>query len=291
MIAFAANSVLGRVAMISNDGTLIDPATYTLVRIVFGAVALLVVQAIRQRTAAATVSLSWLAGGSHRAALMLTMYAVAFSFAYVKLDAATGTLILFAFVQLTMVGIAAANGERPRLLEIAGLVIASLGLVYLLAPSLTNFTVARESLMMMAAGVGWGAYSVLGKVSTDPVQDTARNFAKSVPLVAVASILALAVVPVRVTMTGFVLAGISGAITSGLGYVLWYSVLPKLRSTQAAAAQLSVPIIAAFGGILFAGDSVTSRKVSAGLVILTGIALTINWWKSDSPTVDHSSNS
>lgn len=129
--------------------------------------------------------------------------------------------------------------------------------------------------MMMLSGIGWGAYSVLGKGSNDPIGDTARNFARSVPFVAVVSLLALS----QFTMTskGFWLAAASGGLTSGLGYVLWYIVLPKLRSTQAAVVQLSVPIVAAIGGVLFAGDEITQRAVLAGLLILSGIALTVNW--------------
>ena len=276
MVAFATNSVIGRAALKSDASLLIDPATYTTVRVVFGALVLALVQLFRRRsgnTVAANPKSSL--GTAWLPALALVLYAVAFSFAYVGLDTASGTLILFAFVQLTMFAIAAAKGERPRSIEVVGLLIASAGLVCLLFPDLKGSKLAVESGMMMLSGIGWGAYSVLGKGSNDPIGDTARNFARSVPFVAVVSLLALS----QFTMTskGFWLAAASGGLTSGLGYVLWYIVLPKLRSTQAAVVQLSVPIVAAIGGVLFAGDEITQRAVLAGLLILSGIALTVNW--------------
>ena len=271
MVAFAANSVIGRAALKSSDEILIDPATYTTIRILFGAIALALVARLRNKRdqQSTFAKRPWLAAG------MLALYAVMFSFAYVKLDAASGTLILFAFVQITMVGCGITRGEWPSSIEIAGLVVASCGLVYLVAPALTDSKLVAESLFMMLAGIGWGAYSVLGKGSSDPIADTARNFARAVPFVVIASLLAAS--QFKATSRGFWLAAASGSITSGLGYVLWYTVLPKLRSAQAAAVQLSVPNVAAIGGVLFAGDSLTTRTSIAGIAILSGIAMTINW--------------
>jgi drug/metabolite transporter (DMT)-like permease len=276
MVAFATNSVIGRAALKSDASLLIDPATYTTVRVVFGAFVLALVQWFRRRSgntvaadAKADQRSAWLP------ALALVLYAVAFSFAYVGLDTASGTLILFAFVQITMFVIAAAKGERPRSIEVVGLLIASAGLVYLLFPDLKDSRLALESGMMMVSGIGWGIYSVLGKGSNDPIGDTARNFARSVPFVVVVSLLAVS--QLTLTGKGFWLAAASGGLTSGLGYVLWYIVLPKLRSTQAAVVQLSVPIVAAIGGVLFAGDEITQRAILAGVLILSGIGLTVNW--------------
>ena len=274
MVAFAANSVIGRAALKVSGEPIVDPATYTTVRVLFGAIALALVNWFRKRSTPVEEPSrrglrTWFAP------LMLTLYAVAFSFAYVGLDTASGTLILFAFVQLTMVGSAIAKGERPRVAEFIGLAVASGGLIYLLAPSLSEFHVVSESIFMMLAGIGWGAYSVLGKGSTDPIGDTSRNFLRSTPLVLLVSVVAFS--QMQITPRGFWLAAASGGLTSGLGYVLWYVILPHLRSTQAAAVQLSVPIVAAVGGVLFAGDALSTRTMIAGAIILGGIALTIRW--------------
>ncbi len=285
LIAFAANSVLGRMALKPAAGELIDPATYTTIRVTCGAIVLFLVRLVRQprtetRGEPTLLETSrWFVRSRAQAPFMLTMYAVAFSFAYVKLDAATGTLILFAFVQLTMVSLAAMRGERPRVAEILGLSVASGGLVFLMSGSGSTFAVSQESLMMAAAGIGWGAYSMLGRGSTDPISDTARNFAKSVPLVVGVSVLVLLGSSPRLTQRGFLLAAASGGLTSGLGYVLWYSVLPQLRTAQAAAVQLSTPIVAAIGGFIFANDDISLRTCLAGAIILSGIAMTIRWRK------------
>lgn len=285
MIAFAMNSIIGRAALRSSDEPIIDPATYTLVRIVSGAIVLAFIQFARRRRSEASSEVQrkagWLPG------CMLSLYAIAFSFAYVGLDAASGTLILFAFVQLTMVGFAAAKGERPKAAELAGLAVASVGLLYLLAPDLQKSSFVGESALMMLAGIGWGSYSVFGKGSGDPIGDTAANFARSIVFVVIAS--ALFWNRFTLESRGFWLAAASGGLTSGLGYVLWYTVLPKLRSTQAAAAQLSVPILAAVGGT-FVGDPLTSRTVVAGLLILGGIAMTVEW-KPKAAAGVHQSNS
>jgi len=285
LIAFAANSVLGRMALKPAGGELIDPATYTTIRVTCGALILFLIQLVRQsrsdsdKAPAQSKISRWFLGSRYYAAFMLTLYAVAFSFAYVKLDAATGTLILFAFVQLTMVGIAAVQGERPQVAEVFGLIVASGGLVYLVSGSRSSFVVPREALMMAAAGIGWGAYSVLGRGSTDPIGDTARNFAKSVPLVVVVIALAFLGSSLKLTPRGFLLAAASGGLTSGLGYVLWYTVLPQLRTAQAAAVQLSTPIVAAIGGFMLANDDISLRTCIAGAIILSGIAMTVQWRK------------
>lgn len=293
LIAFAANSVLGRMALKPEQGQLIDPAVYTLVRMSCGAFVLLCIQLaqpskLRGRDGSRVTFWHWLTKSGYDAPCMLTLYAVAFSFAYVQLDAAKGTLILFTAVQLTMVTLSAFRGERPRLSELVGLAVASAGLFFLLSGSpaaqdaSSSSELVRASLVMVGAGIGWGAYSILGKGSSDPIGDTARNFMKSVPVVLVVSIVFLGSSSLPTTK-GFALAAASGGLTSGLGYVLWYTVLPHLRSAQAAAVQLSTPIVAAIGGFVFANDPITSKTAVAGTIILGGIALTIRWRKPASP--------
>lgn len=277
MIAFATNSVLARAALKpGGDEKLIDPATYTTVRIITGAAVLLAIQTFRVRRAGTDPRGGSSTGtGRWLSACMLTLYAAAFSFAYVRLDTASGTLILFGFVQLTMIAVAASRGEVPRRIELAGMLVASLGLTWLVLPSLTQFSIATESVLMMLSGIGWGFYSVLGKGSRDPIADTAGNFLRGVPLAGAVSLVCWS--NASATHSGFWLAAASGGLTSGIGYVLWYTVLPHLRSAQAAVVQLSVPVIAAIGGVLFAGDPITQRTVLAGALILGGIGLTIRW--------------
>lgn len=273
MIAFAANSILCRAALRPDESSelMIDPATYTSIRIVAGALVLWLIQQCRRRrkTAAVPFSLKQLL-----APLMLSVYAVGFSFAYIGLDAASGTLILFACVQVTMILIGVMRKEIPKPLEIAGLLVASAGLYYLVAPHIQT-PLFKESFLMAVAGIAWGVYSVLGKGSADPIRDTARNFLAGVPVVLLVSCLWMA--SFHVSTKGILLAALSGGLASGIGYVLWYTVLPKLRSTQAAAVQLSVPILAATGGVLLVGEALPPRTLIAGTAILTGIALTIRW--------------
>ncbi|MEP3477923.1 MAG: DMT family transporter [Fuerstiella sp.] len=281
LIAFAANSVLGRVALKSSDSPLMDPATYSAVRIVFGAAALACIQIWRRRSLRDENRVAKSARGRlfWGPAIALFLYAVCFSFAYIQLNAAAGTLILFAAVQLTMLSGAAIRGEKIRPWEIVGSVLAFAGLVWLLSPSVSTDSLPVEAILMVISGFAWGIYSLIGKGSKDPISDTARNFLLAAPL----SIFLL--IPflsnLHATFVGLILAATSGAITSGLGYVLWYTVLPRLTSAQAAAVQLSVPVVAGLGGVLFAGDDLTSRTVIAGGIILSGIALTIRWQPVD----------
>lgn len=281
LIAFAANSVLGRVALKSSESPLIDPASYSAIRIACGALALTMIQTWRRRkrmdasSAAGTDVISKRGRVSLAAPVALFLYAVCFSFAYIQLNAAAGTLILFAGVQFTMLTGAAIRGEKIRSLELLGSLVAFAGLVWLLSPSVSQAELPIEAIMMVVSGIAWGIYSLIGKGSEDPISDTARNFVLATPLAILLCIPFLG--GLHGTAFGFVLAATSGAITSGLGYVMWYTVLPRLTSAQAAAVQLSVPIVAGIGGLLFAGDPVTSRTIVAGGVILTGIALTIRW--------------
>ncbi|MBA5607452.1 DMT family transporter [Duganella sp. FT3S] len=269
MIAFASNSLLCRVAL---KHTAIDPASFTTVRLVSGALALWLI--VRLRASGAPVSLS--GRGNWPSALALYAYAAGFSFAYVNLPAASGALLLFGAVQATMIGRGIAAGERLAPRQLAGLLLALAGLVGMLLPGLTAPPLAG-ALLMMGAGVAWGIYSLRGKGARDATGVTAGNFVRAAPIaVAMSAAIALAGSDgVTADGVGLVYAVASGALTSGIGYALWYAVLPSLRATSAATVQLSVPVIAALGGVAFLGEALTLRLVLASAAILGGIALVI----------------
>ena len=284
MIAFASNSLLCRLAL---KHTTIDAATFTFIRILSGAVALWLILEIRtrlrtERTASrlfegSSGSLrvtrhSSLKSGNWPSALALFVYAAAFSFAYVGLPAGTGALLLFAAVQATMILWGFHKGERLDLIQVFGLVIALAGLVLLVFPSLSAPPLIG-SMLMLSAGVAWGIYSVRGKVAGDAIAVTTGNFVRAVLFVAAGSLALISHAHVDVAGIGYAI--ISGAITSGLGYVIWYSALSGLRATSAATVQLSVPVLAAAGGILLLGEPITLRYVFASVAVLGGIALVI----------------
>ena len=258
MIAFAGNSLLCRVAL--RDAG-IDPATFTTVRIVSAAV---VLAAITQWTHRPSHR-----AGNWRSALALFAYAAAFSYAYVSLTAATGALLLFGAVQATMIGWSVWKGERMGPWQVGGLVLALAGLTGLLLPGLSSPPLAG-SLLMVLAGMAWGVYSLRGKGAGDPTQVTAGNFLRAVVPALFLSLLSLS--SARWDARGVACAVASGAIASGMGYAVWYSVLPALRATNAAVVQLSVPVIAAFGGILFLSESLDARLVLASVAVIGGIA-------------------
>ena len=203
---------------------------------------------------------------------MLFVYAAGFSFAYITLSSGIGALILFASVQLTMIGYGLMHGERFNRLQFFGLILAVLGLIWLYAPGVDAPPIIG-SLLMALAGITWGAYSLLGRQSKKPLQDTAGNFIRSVPMVLVVVIISIP--SLSLDWYGVILGVISGAVTSGLGYALWYKVLPFLQSKQASTIQLSVPVIAGIGGLLFIGEPLTLRFVLASALILLGIYLTL----------------
>lgn len=239
MIAFAGNSLLCRAAL---KDTRIDPATFTAVRIITGALLLWLM--VRMRGGAARGAGNWLS------ALALFAYAAAFSFAYVSLPAGTGALLLFGAVQASMIGYGIWSGERLKIIQIIGLALALAGLAGLLLPGVSAPPLVG-SLLMLAAGVGWGIYSLRGRHGDEPVRTTAQNFLKAVPF---AVILSLAALPwASLDVRGILYAIASGALTSGIGYAIWYTALKGLRATHAASVQLSVPIIAAIGGIILLG--------------------------------------
>ena len=259
MLAFAANSVLCRIALAQ---TTIDAATFTTVRLVAGAVTLWIIAMARRRPLAG----SWTSAGA------LYAYAIGFSLAYISLGAATGALLLFASVQATMIGWGLARGERFRTVQLAGLALALAGLVGLLLPGAAA-PAPLGAALMIGAGIAWGVYSLRGKGQGDPTAVTAGNFARAVPMAAISS--AIAIPWFSFDAPGVAYAIASGAIASGVGYAIWYSALPGLRATTAATVQLSVPAIAALGGVVFLGETLTLRLVLASAAILGGIALVV----------------
>ncbi|HEX6811695.1 MAG TPA: DMT family transporter [Planctomycetota bacterium] len=264
MVAFAGNSLLCRQALRPRA---IDPTSFTLLRIVAGALMLSLLCA--RRGVRATLH-----AGSWRSALALTGYAVAFALAYVALDAATGTLVLFGAVQVTMLAWGLWRGERPPFLAWIGFAAATTGLAALLLPGVTAPDPAGLALMT-AAGISWGVYSLRGRGTADPVAATTANFLRAGPMCLVASAFALPFATPHVGLEGAVLACVSGAITSGLGYVIWYAAVRRLSATQAAMAQLSVPVLAAIGGVLLLGEELSSRLLLAAVLVLGGAALAV----------------
>ena len=261
MIAFACNSLLCRVALKHPS---IDAASFTTIRLISGAVMLWLVARMTRGTHACS--------GNWLSALALFVYAAGFSFAYVSLPASTGALMLFGAVQATMIGHGIWSGERLLRLQLVGLVLALGGLVGLLLPGLSAPPLLG-SLLMLSAGVAWGVYSLRGKGACEPIKVTAGNFLRAVPIAAALSVLMHD--GASLDSAGFWYAVSSGALASGIGYAIWYMALPALKATNAATVQLSVPVIAALGGIVFLGESVTLRLVLASLAILGGIALVI----------------
>ena len=261
MLAFAGNSLLCRSAL-KNTG--IDAATFTLLRIVSGAIALcLLLLARRKRSRAA---------GNWPSALALFVYAAGFSFAYLHISAGTGALLLFGAVQATMISWGLHKGERLDFIQIVGLALALGGLMVLLFPGLSAPPLGG-SVLMLSAGAAWGIYSLRGKGVTNPAGATAGNFLRAALF---ALLLSLITLPYgKVDSLGIIYAILSGAITSGLGYVIWYSALRGLKAASAATVQLSVPVLAAAGGILFLGEPITLRYVFASLAVLGGIALVL----------------
>jgi drug/metabolite transporter (DMT)-like permease len=278
MLAFAGNSLLCRMAL---KHTAIDAASFTAIRLLSGACMLWLVVRLTRVAAAPKlkgrpVPGNWLSAGA------LFVYAAGFSLAYVSMSAATGALLLFGSVQATMIGYGVWRGERLRKLQWVGIALALAGLVVLMLPGLAAPS-PLASLSMMSAGAAWGVYSLRGKAATNPwlnspTEVTAGNFLRTVPMA-----LALSLLMADKRMpdpAGMGYAVVSGALASALGYAIWYQALPALKATQAATVQLSVPVIAALGGVLLIGETVTGPLVLASIAILGGIALVIVQKKS-----------
>jgi drug/metabolite transporter (DMT)-like permease len=264
MMAFASNSLLNRIALGQNA---IDPTSYTTIRIASGAVMLLILASLQRKTDQPIFRGSWIS------AAFLFLYAITFSFAYLSLSTGTGALILFGSVQVTMIIVALRSGERPSLLEWIGLILALSGLVYLVFPGLTAPS-PLGSALMTGAGIAWGFYTLRGRGSQNPLGNTAGNFIYATPMISV--ILLFSLNKVHITSSGVMYAIISGAITSGVGYAIWYAALRGLTTTRAATVQLSVPVIAAWSGVVFLAENVSLRLFIAGILILGGIALALS---------------
>lgn len=267
MIAFAANSVLNRMAV---GPGLIDPIWFAVIRLVAGAAILAVMIGLRRAGGGRALWPGW--QGRVAGALSLLLYLFGFSLAYGALDAGAGALILFGMVQVTMFVGALVARERVPLRRWIGAGLAFLGLLYLLAPGSGANSSMMHSGLMAAAGIGWGLYSLSARGSDDPLGATAWNFLLAVPV----ALALMPVLPVGTTVTSFngiVLAIISGAITSGLGYALWYRVLPLLGATRGAVAQLTVPVIALLGGMVFLDEVLTLRFAISALMVLGGVAI------------------
>jgi drug/metabolite transporter (DMT)-like permease len=261
MLCFAGNSLLCRVAL---RDTAIDAASFTAIRMASGAAALWVI--VCWRDGVTGVRGTWLS------ALALFGYAATFSYAYLALTAATGALILFGSVQAGMIGYGLARGERFTPLQLVGFVLALAGLGGLLSPGLTAPPLSA-ALLMMLAGLSWAVYSLRGRGAGDPTRVTAGNFMRTLPFAAALALVAMPTLHVDAAGTAYAVA--SGAIASGVGYAIWYTALKGLTATTAATVQLSVPAIAAAGGVLLLGEALTLRLVLASAAILGGIAVVI----------------
>ena len=265
MVAFAGNSLLCRAALRETD---IDAGSFTSIRLVSGALMLWLVVRLRSRRAAGGGN----GAGNWLSAVALFVYAAGFSFAYISLPTATGALLLFGAVQATMIGYGIWTGERLRRLQTLGLLLALAGLVGLLLPGLAAPPLLG-SVLMLGAGVAWGTYSLRGKGTGDPTRVTAGNFLRAVPITVLMSVVLWS--DVSLDAAGFWYAVASGAVASGLGYALWYQVLPSLRATSAASLQLTVPVLAGVGGILLLSEPLSLRLIVASVAILGGVALVI----------------
>jgi drug/metabolite transporter (DMT)-like permease len=262
LMAFASNSILCRLALA--PGT-IDATMFTTVRLVSGAATLLIIAFTTGRVNRRGAG-NWISGA------MLFLYAICFSLAYINLNIATGALILFCAVQLTMIITAIATGERPQPLQWLGLVAALGGFIYLVFPGLEAPS-TWGSVLMTVSGVAWGIYTLRGRGNADPISATTDNFVRSVPFILVLSLVMLD--GAHATRRGVILAIVSGAITSGIGYVIWYEALRGLTATRAATVQLTVPIIAALGGVLFMSEAVSLRLAVAAAAVLGGVGLVL----------------
>lgn len=263
LTAFAFNSILCRMALATGE---IDAASFTVIRLVSGTVTLAALILATGKTRSITKNGNWVS------AFFLFAYAIAFSFAYLGLTTATGALILFGCVQLTMFGVSLHRGVHPGALEWLGLVVAFAGLVYLVLPGLAAPPL-MSAVLMAAAGIAWGFYTLRGKGSDSPLADTAGNFLRSVPMVLVAGLMFIS--SMQVSVRGTILAILSGAVASGVGYSVWYAALKYHTATRAAVLQLSVPVIAAFGGVVLLAETASFRLTIAAALILGGIGLTL----------------
>jgi len=263
LIAFAANSVLCRLAL---GNETIDAPSFTGIRLLSGAITLFIILSIKRGNKGASSKGSWTAG------LMLFLYAITFSYAYLSVDTGTGALILFGSVQITMIMLSLVTGTRLHLTEWSGVIIAFTGFIYLILPDITTPSV-NGFILMTVSGMSWGIYTLKGRSSKNPLMDTTYNFLRTIPFVALLAIFTMQ--NMSYSFEGIVLALISGAVTSGVGYTIWYIALSGLSSTQAAVLQLSVPVIAAIGGVVFVSEEITIRLIISATIVLSGILMVV----------------
>lgn len=263
LVAFAANSILARMALGAGN---IDAASYTIIRLLSGALILLAITHMTGQHSTSKSKGSW-AGG-----LLLFTYALTFSYAYITLGTGTGALILFGAVQITMIIVALISGDRPGLPEWTGLFMAFGGFVFLVLPGVSTPS-GLGFLLMTISGIAWGFYTLQGRKSENPLADTTYNFLRTMPLIGVVALATFT--SSNYSTSGIVLATLSGSIASGLGYTMWYIALGGLSATQAAVLQLLVPVIAAFGGLIFVTEPITARLAISAILILLGILLVL----------------
>lgn len=263
LIAFAANSVLCRLAL--GEGA-IDAGSFTSIRLLSGIAVLWLILALSRRKSTSDAKGSWKGG------FYLFAYAVTFSFGYITLETGIGALILFGAVQITLILLGLLRGDRLHAVEWLGVLAAFAGFVYLVLPSVSTPSFSGFILMTLA-GIAWGFYTLAGKGSVNPLQDTAYNFLRTLPLVVV--LITLTLSHAKWSSTGVWLAVLSGGIASGVGYAIWYMALRHLLAIQAAVLQLLVPVLAAIGGVVFAGEAITARLIIATAIILGGILTVI----------------
>lgn len=263
LMAFALNSILCRAALGTDE---IDAASFTLVRLLAGAVTLAAIFGLVRKGSGRLLSGTWASG------FFLFAYAICFSFAYLGLTTGTGALILFGSVQMTMIAASVVNGDRPGLLELSGVAVAFGGLIYLVLPGLASPPLI-SSLLMAAAGAAWGFYTLRGRSSSDPLVDTTGNFIRSVPMIIIAAVPFID--GIHLSYRGAGLAILSGSLASGVGYTIWYAALKHHTATRAAVLQLAVPVIAAVGGTAFLDETASIRLLVAAGLILGGISIVI----------------
>jgi len=271
LIAFAANSVLCRLALGSGS---IDASSFTIIRLLAGAIALFIILAIKDsnkaNNKASNKGVS--SKGSWGASFALFLYAITFSYAYLSIDTGTGALILFGSVQITMILLSLISGTRLQINEWLGVIIAFMGFIYLILPSITTPSL-NGFILMAVSGISWGIYSLLGRSSKNSLTDTAYNFLRTMPFVALLAVVTIE--NISYSFEGVVLALLSGAITSGVGYTIWYIALGGLSSTQSAVIQLSVPVIAAMGGVIFVSEIITFRLITSAAIVFSGILMVV----------------
>lgn len=276
MLGFSANAIICRWTL---DNGYIDPVSFTSFRLGAGAVMLFIVMALssRQQASKRQIKSTTIPAqkGDWKTSIYLFIYAITFSYGYVAISTATGALILAGIVQLTMIGYALRNGERLHRAEWLGLILALIGLVYLMYPKLTSPS-WWGLVMVIISAYTWAIYSLNGRHSLDPITDTAYNFYRTLPMIILLMAATLVLTDVvNLTLTGVAMAVLSGSVTSGLGYIIWYKALPRLSSSLASACQLLVPLFAAFGAHWLIDESITLHFIIAATMMLGGLALVL----------------